>query len=164
MTCLSVGSTSVTLEVGNRESASLPNPVVAVSTVEVECGVPDRLELHPELPTPVGTTQNCPLAARTGRVPVLSYEDLSIRVKVFDAQGRKFDNVSSAALSWNLDDGSNGDGTGARLAMDKGVMYPGSKHPTLGFRLAEDPVQTLIVGDARKSGPAEVIHCCILHF
>ena len=40
VTCLALGTTEVTLEVGNRASGSLQRPVVATSTVTVECGQP----------------------------------------------------------------------------------------------------------------------------
>lgn len=44
--CLKLGSTSVTLTVGNRASASLPKPVKVSSSVTVFCGEPDKLELQ----------------------------------------------------------------------------------------------------------------------
>ncbi len=40
VTCVKVGTTEVTLEVGNRVSGTLQRPVTASSTVTVECGQP----------------------------------------------------------------------------------------------------------------------------
>lgn len=82
VTCLKEGNTAITLEVGNRRSGTLQRPMVASSTVEVECGRPDNLELVPVVPQPTGTTNECPLSVRLGgaRIPVLCYEDLLIKV------------------------------------------------------------------------------------
>ncbi len=67
----------------------------------------------------------CPLAARTGRVPALSYEDLVIRVAVFDVGGRRFDNFSASGLSWSMAEGGVKDG--ARLKLTRGVEHSGTK-------------------------------------
>ncbi len=137
VTCLTLGSTEVTLEVGNRKSGSLPKPVVATSTVVVECGQPDSLALSPELPPPTTTVGSCPLAARTGRTPALSYEDLVIRVAVFDQGGRKFDNFSDSGLGWSLSEGAGGK-DGSRLKLARGVEHSGSrllKRPFVNCRL-----------------------------
>lgn len=106
--CLKLGETEVTLEVGNRKSPSLPQPVVVSSKIKVVCGQPESLELVAEVPLPEDTQSPCPLTARTGRVAALSYEDLKIRVTVLDAKGNKFLNISSLDMDWQLSDNSFG--------------------------------------------------------
>ena len=57
--------------------------------------------------------------AKTGRVPVLCFEDLRINVSVFDSAGRKFDNFSTLDISWDNSDSELGN-----LELDKGVVLP----------------------------------------
>ncbi len=89
----------------------------------------DTLSLLPDGPQPSGTVGSCPLAAKTGRVPALSNEDLPIQVAVYDSKGRKFDNFSADALTWSLSERNNdGGGAGARLKLDKGIQYASVKY------------------------------------
>jgi len=53
---------------------------------------------------------------------VLSYQNLEIKVNVFDKNRRKFDNISSVPIMWKLSDKAHGN-----LKLEKGVEYPKAK-------------------------------------
>jgi len=82
----------------------------------------DSLELIPHIAQPSGTSQPCPLTAKTGRVAALAYKNLEIVVNVYDEKGRKFDNISSLPLSWQVSNKDHGS-----LKLNKGVEYPKAK-------------------------------------
>ena len=101
------------------------------------------------IPQPTDTSKRCPLTARTGRIAAVAYKDLEIKVTVLDADGRKFDNISTLDLKWSLNSNDLGS-----LKMKTGVEYPEVIHPDHGIRMAVDPIQTLIVNS--KIGPVDI--------
>ncbi|CAL4097838.1 unnamed protein product [Meganyctiphanes norvegica] len=100
--CKDLGEFKVTLTVGNKASTSLPHPKSVSSSVTVICGVPDSLSLNAVIHPPVGAPQACPTLAHNHMVVAHCYKPLKMEVIIRDSEGRKFDNVSSLALSWSV--------------------------------------------------------------
>ncbi|XP_076028770.1 nucleoporin 210 isoform X2 [Oratosquilla oratoria] len=100
--CQELGEFVVELTVGNTPSISLPNPQEVSSQVKVVCALPDSLNLVALVKRPTGTKVVCPSSAET---VAHCHKPLSLEVKVRDTQGRKFDNISSLELNWNVHDG-----------------------------------------------------------
>lgn len=117
--CTKLGETELTLKVGNKKSVSLPKPVGAQSTVKVVCAEPDRIQLEADVRQPEDLGIPCPLMARTGRVAALCYEDLSVDVTVYDSARRKFDNISTLDINWEVSNTNL-----ATLRNKKGVLVP----------------------------------------
>ena len=69
---------------------------------------------------------------------------------VLDAQGRKFDNVSSLAFDWSLSDSKVGN-----LQVERGVIYHQREDPkNLGYKPIEDAYQILQTNGS--PGPVEM--------
>merc|ERR1712150_155928 len=130
--CLKQGDSTLTLKVGHKKSRSLPQPIVSSSTVTVHCGQPEKIQLEAEVLSPESGTK-CPLMAKSGRISAQCYEDLPIKVTVFDKLGRRFDNISTLNLGWKVSD----DKLGA-MSSAKGVVFPklnDNDQNSLGYRL-----------------------------
>ena len=153
--CLKIGETELTLEVGNKKSSQLPNPVVVSSKVKVVCGQPNMLVVKADVPQPKGASQPCPLRARTGRIAALAYEDVSLTVSVLDSNGRTFDNISSLDIQWSTSDAEI-----ATPALESGVTYEepteggNSWRETLGYRPVSDARQ--IVRTSKRVGNVDI--------
>lgn len=100
--CKDLGEFKVTLTVGNKASTSLPHPKSVSASVTVICGVPDSLSLDAVIRSPVGAPQACPTLAHNHMVVAHCYKPLKMEVIIRDSEGRKFDNISSLALSWSV--------------------------------------------------------------
>ena len=44
----------------------------------------------------------CPLMAKSGRIAAQCYRDLPVKVSVFDKSGRRFDNISTLNMGWQV--------------------------------------------------------------
>ena len=69
---------------------------------------------------------------------------------VLDAQGRKFDNVSSLAFEWSLSDSKVGN-----FQVERGIVYHEKENPkNLGYKPIEDAYQILQTNGS--PGPVEM--------
>ncbi|XP_063610154.1 nuclear pore membrane glycoprotein 210-like [Penaeus indicus] len=104
--CHSLGEFTVTLTVGNKPSPTLRHPRTVDSSLKVICALPDSISLQAVSKRPVGAQGQCPVFAEIGIALAHCYKPLQLEVIVTDSENRKFDNVSSLALKWELSDDS----------------------------------------------------------
>ncbi|XP_022250684.1 nuclear pore membrane glycoprotein 210-like isoform X2 [Limulus polyphemus] len=102
--CLDLSETPLELNVGNEKSATIPSPARSQSTIKIVCGEPYSLHLKVKLQEVKGQKAPCPISETAIRVPVHNYKQLEVEVWVKDKLGRKFANVSSFNLLWELSD------------------------------------------------------------
>jgi nuclear pore complex protein Nup210 len=70
----------------------------AIANVKVICGKPRYIYLQPEFPD----GKNCPVNQNTERIVAHSEETLRLIVIVKDEEGRRFDNITSLNIDWNI--------------------------------------------------------------
>ncbi|KAG0718781.1 Nuclear pore membrane glycoprotein 210 [Chionoecetes opilio] len=87
---------------GQHTSASLPHPKKVSATVKVICAVPDSISLLALVRRPTGTRSPCPAMAELGRAVAHCHKPLNLEVVVTDSEQRRFDNISSLALAWEV--------------------------------------------------------------
>ena len=141
--CLKLGESKITLNVGHKKSRTLPLPVVSSSTVTVTCGQPEKIQLEADVLAPEFATK-CPLMAKSGRIAAQCYRDLPVKVSVFDKSGRRFDNISTLNMGWQVSNDKIGS-----MSSSKGVRFPeldDNDRVGSGYRLvnAQHAHQTLL--------------------
>lgn len=92
--CNTVGDTELQLSLSPANDARIQSK----GFVKIHCAIPDRLELKPNLPVP--DYQYC--STSSGSYVTLAKSEFEVMANVFDQKGRKFDNISSIAVHWNL--------------------------------------------------------------
>jgi hypothetical protein len=90
-------------EIGNTELQLSLSPandprIQSRGSVKVYCALPDRLVLIPNLPAP--DYQHC--STSSGSYVTLAKREFELAANIFDKKGRRFDNISSIAVHWNL--------------------------------------------------------------
>ncbi|XP_055343624.1 nuclear pore membrane glycoprotein 210-like [Paramacrobiotus metropolitanus] len=106
LTCSKIGDDSVTLEIANAPSTTLPLPVKTRLIGRVSCVHPAQLILRVR-PQPIAGQKlpPCPWRKRSNDAyPVLRGQDAIIDIDVFDSLGRKLDNFSSLHFTWEVSD------------------------------------------------------------
>lgn len=98
--CNEYGEVSLTLNVGNQPSATLPNPASSKASVKILCAKPDSIQLRPRL------KETCPLNEMTSLVdtvvPISASNPTDFELVVFDDSRRQFLNISSFSINWTL--------------------------------------------------------------
>ena len=151
--CNKLGESTVTLKVGHHKSKFLSHPVVSSSTITVTCAQPEKIQLKADVITPESESK-CPLMAKSGRIAAQCYEDLPVRVLVYDIAGKKFDNISTLDLSWEISDKELG-----TLSSHKGVIFPEAhenRRNSLGFRVSIDEFPHQILHTKNKPGNLDI--------
>jgi hypothetical protein len=98
--CNQYGEMSLTLNVGNKPSASLTNPASSKASVKIVCAKPDSIQLRPKL------RETCPLNEMITLidtlVPVSTVSNTDFELVVYDEARRQFLNTSSFNIDWSL--------------------------------------------------------------
>ena len=96
--CKSLGDVLLTYTISN--TPLLPNcrSSDATATIRVICGKPRYIKLELEFKD----SENCPISRNTERFMARSDEPLRLRVTVSDEDGRRFDNITSLNIEWNI--------------------------------------------------------------
>ena len=106
--CRKLGSSNLTLEVGNHQSATLPNPAKESVNLEVFCDEPHSMHLKVKLKS----DENCPLfnffedgetKLKEQKIPVSASNQVEIELVGRNQLGKTFSNLSSLAMSWNIE-------------------------------------------------------------
>lgn len=106
--CRTLGSSNLTLEVGNHQSATLPNPAKESVNLEVFCDEPQSVHLKVKLKS----DENCPLfnffedgetKLKEQKIPVSAFNQVEIELVGRNSLGKTFSNLSSLAVSWNVE-------------------------------------------------------------
>lgn len=105
VTCKELGESDLELAVGNLASPTLPNPAIEKVKAKLACGTPLTLHLRPKLKS----DDNCPLSqasilASGAKLPISATRDSEIEIFAKDVQGRKFYNISSLFVTWQVSD------------------------------------------------------------
>ncbi|XP_023215501.1 nuclear pore membrane glycoprotein 210-like [Centruroides sculpturatus] len=104
VTCKSIGESMLDVTVGNHLSLKNPLPVENKASVRIICAVPKSIQLIPKRKEPKGKKYPCQLLETDEKLPVHCYQDLEIELWVKDSLGRKFSNISSLNVHWELSD------------------------------------------------------------
>lgn len=98
--CQEYGEVSLTLNVGNQPSATLPNPASSKTSVKIVCAKPDSIQLRPRL------KETCPLNEVASLVdtivPISTSTPTDFELVVFDDSKRPFLNISSFGVKWSM--------------------------------------------------------------
>lgn len=98
--CNEYGEVSVTLNVGNQPSATLPNPASSRASMKIVCAKPDSIQLRPRL------KETCPLNEMASLidtiVPISTVTPTDFELVVHDDSKRQFLNISSFSIQWTL--------------------------------------------------------------
>lgn len=98
--CNEYGEVTLTLNVGNQPSATLPNPASTKASVKIICAKPDSVQLRPRL------KETCPLNEMASlsdtMVPISASTPTDFDLVVFDDSKRQFLNISSFSIKWTL--------------------------------------------------------------
>ena len=105
VSCKEIGESSISLSVGNLASATLPNPVQESVEANLVCANPSTFYLRPKLKS----DENCPLinlpiGESFNKIPISNALDSYIEIHATDKKGRKFLNITSLFLTWQLSD------------------------------------------------------------
>lgn len=101
--CRSLGEQALQLEVGNGPTLKNAHPVSEVAVVRVSCAQPVSMAMFPV----VDLSKECPLLQSSNqniRFPVKTGQALEVKVEVFDAENRPFNNYSSLSWMWGSSD------------------------------------------------------------
>lgn len=98
--CLKLGQVKLNFQVINKIPASNNKPIAESTNVTIICGKPRYLLLIPIVKK--ADSSKCPMHLSSERIISQNYKDIELEVVVNDVQGRKFDNISSLQLEWNL--------------------------------------------------------------
>ncbi|XP_067124588.1 nuclear pore membrane glycoprotein 210-like isoform X2 [Centruroides vittatus] len=104
VSCKSIGESMLDVTVGNHPSLKNPLPVENKASVRIICAVPKSIQLIPKRKEPKGKKYPCQLLETDEKLPVHCYQDLEIELWVKDSLGRKFSNISSLNVHWELSD------------------------------------------------------------
>ncbi|KAL0127413.1 hypothetical protein PUN28_005602 [Cardiocondyla obscurior] len=98
--CKALGKTSLTYTVSNVPLFSNCRRTHASEAIEIVCAKPRYIYLQPEFK---GThDRNCPIGQNTDKIIAHSDKRLKITVIVRDEEGKRFDNITSLNIEWNL--------------------------------------------------------------
>jgi len=108
--CRRLGNSNLTLEVGNLQSATLPNPAKESISLEVFCDEPSNIFLKVKLKS----DENCPLFSlledgeakqlkEHQKIPVSVSNQVEIELVGRNSIGKIFNNLSSLAVNWNIE-------------------------------------------------------------
>lgn len=100
VTCLKLGQITLNLKVVNKIPASNNKPTEESANVTIICGKPRYLLLIPVVKK--ADSSKCPMHLSSERIISQNYRDIELEIVVNDLQGRKFDNISSLKVEWNL--------------------------------------------------------------
>jgi len=98
--CNDYGEVSLTLNVGNQPSATLPNPASSKASIKIICAKPDSIQLRPRL------KESCPLNEMATLidtvVPISTKSPTDFELVVYDDSKRRFLNISSFSIKWTM--------------------------------------------------------------
>lgn len=106
--CKKLGSSNLTLTVGNHQSATLPNPAIERVNLEVFCDEPKRVYLKVKMKS----DENCPLYnllendefnSKEQKIPVSALNHVEIEFVGKNNHGKIFNNLSSIAVNWLIE-------------------------------------------------------------
>jgi nuclear pore complex protein Nup210 len=96
--CKTLGKTVLTYTVSNVPVFSNCQHTHASETIEIVCGKPRYIYLQPEFTD----NENCPIGQNTNKIIAHSNKHLKFFVIVKDEDGKRFDNITSLNIEWNL--------------------------------------------------------------
>lgn len=135
--CKTLGKTALTYTVSNVPLFSNCRRTHASETIEIVCGKPRYIYLQPEFK---GThDKNCPIGQNTDKIIAHSDKRLKIAVIVKDEDGRRFDNITSLNIEWNLKPSGSGtveiqSSTMEETWTDVNVVLPMSHYQNIIFK------------------------------
>lgn len=135
--CKALGKTALTYTVSNVPLFLNCRRTHASETIEIVCGKPRYIYLRPEFR---GThDKNCPIGQNTDKIIAHSDKHLKIIVIVKDEDGRRFDNITSLNIEWNLKPSSSGtveiqSSTIEEIWTDMNVVLPKSHYQNIIFK------------------------------
>ncbi|XP_011169055.1 nuclear pore membrane glycoprotein 210 [Solenopsis invicta] len=98
--CRALGKTALTYTVSNVPLFLNCRRTHASETIEIVCGKPRYIYLQPEFRG--SHDKNCPIGQNTDKIIAHSDKRLKIAVIVKDQDGKRFDNITSLNVEWNL--------------------------------------------------------------
>lgn len=99
VTCLKLGSTQLTVKIGNEVSATLRQPAVLEKNVTLHCAAPKALTIKPRL----RKESKCPLSGLF-KLPISFSHPSQLELNAIDDMNRVFYNISSLRIDWSLSD------------------------------------------------------------
>ncbi|KAL6266889.1 hypothetical protein P5V15_003716 [Pogonomyrmex californicus] len=135
--CKELGKTALTYMVSNVPLFSNCRRTHASETIEIICGKPRYIYLRPEFR---GTQdKNCPIGQNTDKIIAHSDKHLKITVIVKDEDGKRFDNITSLNIEWNLKPSGSGaveiqSGTMEETWTDANVILPKNYYQNVIFK------------------------------
>ncbi|XP_011343708.2 nuclear pore membrane glycoprotein 210 isoform X2 [Ooceraea biroi] len=96
--CKALGKTVLTYTVSNIPLFPNCQHTHASETIEIVCGKPRYIYLYPEFTD----SENCPISQNANKIIAHSDKRLKIFVVVKDEDGKRFDNITSLNIEWNL--------------------------------------------------------------
>lgn len=100
VTCREIGTSLVSLTVGNKPLFNNCKHQASIAAATIHCSNPYSIFLQPTMTMHGGET--CPMDLSAERVVVQSYRNIHLDVKVKDDAGRIFDNITSFQFNWQL--------------------------------------------------------------
>ena len=137
--CKSLGETILRMRVGNRVSATLPNPAIIQETLSLACSMPIELAIRPKM----RKDDNCPKSFQGRKYPVSCRNPIEMEVVGWDVEKRRFLNLTSLSLAWSLSDSS-------LAVMKSSVNFIEEVDGASGFRNGTRAYQVLVPD--RKEG------------
>ncbi|TGZ53948.1 nuclear pore membrane glycoprotein 210 [Temnothorax longispinosus] len=135
--CKALGKTALTYTVSNVPLFSNCRHTHASETIEIVCGKPRYIYLQPEFKG--AHDKNCPIGQNTDKIIAHSDKRLKIAVIVKDEDGRRFDNITSLNIEWNLKPSGSGtveiqSSTMEETWTDMDVILPKSHYQNIIFK------------------------------
>ncbi|XP_012215502.1 nuclear pore membrane glycoprotein 210 [Linepithema humile] len=133
--CKALGATALTYTVSNVPLFPNCRRSYASETVDIVCGKPRYIYLQPEFKD----GKNCPISQNTNKVIAHSDKRLKISVIVKDEDGRRFDNITSLNIEWNLKPSGSGiveipSSTIEETETDMNIILPKSHYQNIIFK------------------------------
>lgn len=132
--CKEFGESTISLTVYNKPLVPNCKYQESVATATVICAKPQFIYLQPEIQA--ADTTVCPMDLSSEKVIVQNYKNIDLIVNVKDSSGRKFDNISSLDIQWNVDPTNlgkvlNKNSVFERVSQTENVILPSKNYQTV---------------------------------
>ncbi|XP_014675942.1 PREDICTED: nuclear pore membrane glycoprotein 210-like [Priapulus caudatus] len=103
--CTGLGEQQLTVLVGNEATSTNPKPAKASASIRFACALPVSLHLLPLVAQPDLEIPPCPITPDS-ELPIPAHCDRNVDILAIlkDNNGRRFDNFSSLAIEWEIND------------------------------------------------------------
>ncbi|KAK2582107.1 hypothetical protein KPH14_004479 [Odynerus spinipes] len=96
--CKALGEVVLTYTISNIPLLPNCKTIYSIQTMQVTCGKPRYIYLQPE----VKDSDSCPLKQATDKVLAHSDKSQKLIITVKDEDGKRFDNITSLNIEWNI--------------------------------------------------------------